>query len=98
MWAVQDRPGLVVLVIELENALANMQANTHSTVLWSPYREPLSKFLNKYSVEVSSALPLWQGVVTRVVAMQSQASVSFMHHGLGRVFIDQACLHGRPEH
>ncbi len=65
----QDRPGLVVLVIELENALASMQHNVHTTVLWSPYREPLAKFLNKYTAEVSSALRLVCEGIWGVVAM-----------------------------
>jgi hypothetical protein len=48
----QERPGLVVLMIELENALAQMATNAEPTKLWSPYRQPLAKFLNKYTAEV----------------------------------------------
>ena len=39
-------------MIELENALALMATNTEPTKMWSPYREPLAKFLNKYPIEV----------------------------------------------
>ncbi|BDA47386.1 probable transcription-associated protein 1 [Coccomyxa sp. Obi] len=46
-----ERPGLVVLMIELEGALAQMPSNTEPTKMWSPYREPLAKFLNKYPEE-----------------------------------------------
>lgn len=56
---VQERPGLVVLTIELEGALTQMPGNFSPSRVWSPYREPLAKFLNKYSVDVSpSALGL----------------------------------------
>ncbi len=48
----QERPGLVVLMIELEGALAQMPSNTEPTKMWSPYREPLARFLNKYPEEV----------------------------------------------
>ena len=51
----QERPGLVVLTIELEGALAQMPGNLSPSRMWSPYREPLAKFLNKYSVDVSTA-------------------------------------------
>ena len=53
----QERPGLVVLMIELENALAQMATNAEPTKLWSPYRQPLAKFLNKYTTEVRTAVP-----------------------------------------
>lgn len=52
---VQERPGLVVLTIELEGALAQMPGSLSPSRVWSPYREPLAKFLNKYAVDVSSA-------------------------------------------
>ena len=42
----------MVLVIELENALAHMHTTVEPSKMWSPYREPLAKFLNKYTVEV----------------------------------------------
>lgn len=51
----QERPGLVVLTIELEGALAQMPGNLSPSRMWSPYREPLAKFLNKYSVDVGTA-------------------------------------------
>jgi hypothetical protein len=87
-----------VLVIELENALANMQSNAHSTVLWSPYREPLTKFLNKYSVEVSKLCsPSVAGLVTRVGAVRSKEATHFVHQDLGRVFVKQPFLYGGPE-
>lgn len=47
----QERPGLVVLTIELENALHTMTNHHQPTKLWSPYREPLALFLNKYTAE-----------------------------------------------
>ena len=50
----QERPGLVVLTIELEGALAQMPGSLSPSRMWSPYREPLAKFLNKYSAEVGS--------------------------------------------
>ena len=43
----------MVLVIELENALAHMHTTVEPSKMWSPYREPLAKFLNKYTVEVA---------------------------------------------
>ena len=43
----------MVLVIELENALAHMHTTVEPSKMWSPYREPLAKFLNKYTVEVN---------------------------------------------
>ncbi len=54
---VQEQPGLVVLVIELENALAHMHTTVEPSKMWSPYREPLAKFLNKYTVEVAPRSP-----------------------------------------
>lgn len=48
----QERPGLVVLTIELEKALSQTAHNMQPTKMWSPYREPLTKYLNKYSSEV----------------------------------------------
>jgi hypothetical protein len=53
----QERPGLVVLMIELESALAQMPSNTEPTKMWSPYREPLARFLNKYPEEVLPFCP-----------------------------------------
>jgi hypothetical protein len=53
----QDRPGLVVLMIELENALGQMATNAEPTKMWSPYRQPLGKFLNRYTPEVGAPLP-----------------------------------------
>eukprot|EP00884_Botryococcus_braunii_P021983 jgi/Botrbrau1/8469/Bobra.0237s0086.1 len=43
--------GLVVLTIELENALARTPDNLHPSINWSPYRPPLARFLNKYPAE-----------------------------------------------
>ena len=53
---VQERPGLVVLTIELEKALDKMAGNMQPTKLWSPYRGPLTLFLNKYATEVRHML------------------------------------------
>ncbi|KAL0051806.1 hypothetical protein WJX82_002492 [Trebouxia sp. C0006] len=46
-----ERPGLVVLTIELEGALAQMPGSLSPSRMWSPYRQPLAKFLNKYSAD-----------------------------------------------
>ncbi|KAK9813301.1 hypothetical protein WJX72_012102 [[Myrmecia] bisecta] len=46
-----DRPGLVVLTIELELALGQMPGSQPPSKMWSPYRLPLTKFLNKYAAE-----------------------------------------------
>ena len=60
MVTVQERPGLVVLTIELEGALAQMPGSLSPSRMWSPYRQPLAKFLNKYSADVSqSAFGSW---------------------------------------
>ena len=53
----QERPGLVVLTIELEKALSQVRDNMQPTKKWSPYREPLTKYLNKYSAEVRRPKP-----------------------------------------
>jgi transformation/transcription domain-associated protein len=45
----EDRPGLVVLTIELEGALLATQGPLTPAKLTSPYRAPLTKFLNKYA-------------------------------------------------
>lgn len=50
--SLQERPGLVVLTIELEGALAQMPGSLSPSRMWSPYRQPLAKFLNKYSADV----------------------------------------------
>ena len=47
----------MVLMIELESALAQMPSNTEPTKMWSPYREPLARFLNKYPEEVLPFCP-----------------------------------------
>lgn len=49
--AAGERPGLVVLTIELEGALAKTPGVNMPCKLTSPYRAPLTKFLNKYSTE-----------------------------------------------
>jgi len=46
-----ERPGLVVLVIELETALAKTPGVNAPCKLTSPYRAPLTKFLNKHAKE-----------------------------------------------
>ena len=56
MLTVQERPGLVVLTIELEGALAQMPGSLSPSRMWSPYRQPLAKFLNKYSADVSQSV------------------------------------------
>ena len=47
----------MVLVIELENALTHMHTTVEPSKMWSPYRQPLAKFLNKYTIEVKDCLP-----------------------------------------
>ena len=66
--SVQEQPGLVVLVIELENALAHMHTTVEPSKMWSPYREPLAKFLNKYTVEVGPKLPCCHCVLVQIFA------------------------------
>ena len=41
-----------MLTIELEKALSQMRDKMQPTKKWSPYRDPLTKYLNKYSAEV----------------------------------------------
>ena len=48
----------MVLVIELENALTHMHTTVEPSKMWSPYRQPLAKFLNKYTVEVNDCAHL----------------------------------------
>ena len=50
--SLQDRPGLVVLTIELETALSQMLGSYSPSKMWSPYRAPLARFLCKYTSEV----------------------------------------------
>ncbi|EIE23491.1 hypothetical protein COCSUDRAFT_65942 [Coccomyxa subellipsoidea C-169] len=64
-----ERPGLVVLMIELEGALAQMPSNTEPTKMWSPYREPLARFLNKYPEEA----------VTYFLERKRMANPSYIH-------------------
>ena len=78
---VQERPGLVVLTIELEGALAQMPGNLSPSRMWSPYREPLAKFLNKYSVDVSIASVR---LLLRTGRTTSQTLLSFQCNGLRR--------------
>ncbi len=54
--SVQDRPGLVVLTIELETALSQMLGSYSPSKMWSPYRAPLARFLCKYTSEVRHCL------------------------------------------
>ncbi len=46
----------MVLTIELEGALAQMPGSLSPSRMWSPYRQPLAKFLNKYSADVSQSV------------------------------------------
>ena len=50
-WSADDRPGLVVLTIELEAALPATAGAAAPAKLTSPYRAPLTKFLVKYAAE-----------------------------------------------
>jgi transformation/transcription domain-associated protein len=44
-----SRPGLVVLTIGLEQGLPTLPGPAQPNKCWSPYRDPLVKFLNKYA-------------------------------------------------
>lgn len=46
-----DRPGLVVLTIGLEEALPKLPGYVVPSKLWSPYRLPLVRFLDRYPAE-----------------------------------------------
>ena len=91
-WAClgQDRPGLVVLTIELENVLHTMTNHHQPTKLWSPYREPLALFLNKYTAEVRASLHV---CVPRLACMVCCCvlPMSPVPHG-GRYMISSPCL------
>lgn len=43
------RPGLVVITIGLEDALPVLPGPAHPNKCWSPYREPLVRYLEKYA-------------------------------------------------
>jgi transformation/transcription domain-associated protein len=43
-----NRPGLVVLTIGLEQGLPSLPGPAQPSKCWSPYRDPLVKFLNNY--------------------------------------------------
>jgi len=51
------RAGLVVVTIELEKALSQTMSNMQPTKTWSPYRDPLAKFLNRYAPMVDPPPP-----------------------------------------
>ena len=57
--SLQDRPGLVVLTIELETALSQMLGSYSPSKMWSPYRAPLARFLCKYTSEVRHGWSVW---------------------------------------
>ena len=42
------RPGLVVLTISLEQFLPSLPGPANASVCWSPYRDPLVRYLSKY--------------------------------------------------
>lgn len=65
-----------MLTIELEKALSQTGNNMQPTKTWSPYRDPLAKFLNKYSKEVafSSAIDLLDSGVVQGYSCQSLRS------------------------
>ena len=46
----EKRPGIVVLTIGLEEALYQLPS-MHPSKMWSPYRAPLTRFLNRYAEE-----------------------------------------------
>ena len=45
------RPGIVVLTIGLEEALHQLPGSILPNKMWSPYRAPLARFLNRYAQE-----------------------------------------------
>jgi transformation/transcription domain-associated protein len=45
------RPGIVVLTIGLEEALQQLPGVVVPSKMWSPYRAPLTRFLNRYPEE-----------------------------------------------
>ena len=47
----EGRPGIVVLTIGLEEALHQLPNTTLPSRMWSPYRAPLTRFLNRYAEE-----------------------------------------------
>lgn len=47
----EGRPGIVVLTIGLEEALYQLPNTTLPSKMWSPYRAPLTRFLNRYAEE-----------------------------------------------
>ena len=49
--AQESRPGIVVLTIGLEENLHRLPGAVVSSKMWSPYRAPLTRFLNRYPQE-----------------------------------------------
>lgn len=47
----EGRPGIVVLTIGLEEALYQLPGTALPSKMWSPYRAPLTRFLNRYAEE-----------------------------------------------
>lgn len=47
----EGRPGIVVLTIGLEEALYQLSGTVFPSKMWSPYRAPLTRFLNRYAEE-----------------------------------------------
>jgi transformation/transcription domain-associated protein len=47
----EQRPGIVVLTIGLEEALQKLPGAAMPSRMWSPYRLPLTRFLNRYAKE-----------------------------------------------
>jgi hypothetical protein len=47
----EGRPGIVVLTIGLEEALYQLSGTVFPSKMWSPYRAPLTRFLNRYAQE-----------------------------------------------
>jgi hypothetical protein len=43
-----SRPGLVVLTIGLEHCLPSLPGPANASVCWSPYRDPLVRYLSRY--------------------------------------------------
>ena len=71
----------MVLMIELENALAQMATNAEPTKLWSPYRQPLAKFLNKYTSEVRNLAFPWDSSTALTSDTKSRMPSESCVHG-----------------
>ena len=91
--AAGERPGLVVLTIELEGALAKTPGVNVPCKLTSPYRAPLTKFLNKYSTEAITYFLEFTRLQVRVLS----APPPFLHRPIPLPKPSRAGLGGAVE-